>query len=73
MSNADRADELLPPDPFLTITDLARHLRVDPTTVKKFAATQGLPIAELTEGKKGCVLSALNTWKKSIMRRGAVS
>jgi len=61
----------LEPDPFLTITDLARHFRVDPKTVKKWAATQGLPIAELTEGKKGCFLSALNAWKESIMRREA--
>jgi len=71
LDEAKRAVEVAP-DPFLTITETSQHLNMDPKTVKKLAATRGLPLIELTEGKKGCFLSDLNAWKQTVSRREAV-
>jgi hypothetical protein len=54
---APRAD-----DPFMTLTDIKKYLRMDTKTIKKLAHTKGLPLIELTPGKKGAFRSALDRW-----------
>lgn len=49
-------------DRFLTITDVARYTGFDRKTVRKYASTQGLPLVQLSSGKRGCFMSALRRW-----------
>ena len=53
-------------DRFLTISDVARYTGFDRKTVRRYAKTQGLPLIELSPGKRGCFYSALRRWIDSI-------
>lgn len=54
-------------DPFMTLTDIKRHTGFDHKTIKKYAETMGLPLVQLSTGKKGCFRSQLERWKSDLV------